>query len=402
MNPSTGAVVNQQFDLEIAGPGRFYVLAGRDIDLGASNGIASIGNLANPGLVDGGADLYVQSGIQGFPDLRDFTRTYLQERSDYQARLIQYLGGVPAFSEALSRFNQLTDEERLPLIQEIFYNELREGGRKGASTGIRSDYARGDAAIAALLPDQSAYQGDISLFFSKIQTIDGGDINMLIPGGELNAGLAVAFSGRKDPSQLGIVAQKAGDIKLYVRDDLQVNSSRVATFGGGNILGWSNLGNIDAGRGARSSVTIPPPVTTINAQGQLETTFSPAVAVSGIQAATTRKGLQGNVDLFAPNGVIDAGLAGIAGSDVTVGAIAILNASNISFSRSSVGVPLGTTTSIAAGLTGASNLAATVSKIAADTTANNAAATAQRAGASAGFLKVEFLGYEDDTNIDNN
>ncbi|MGH8557199.1 MAG: filamentous hemagglutinin family protein [Methylococcales bacterium] len=393
LNPRTGAVVNQQFDLEVAGPGRFYALAGRDLDLGASNGIASIGNLANPGLVDGGADITVLSGIQGFPDFTDFTRMYLEERSDYQDRLIEYVGGASTFSGALSAFKQLTEEERLPLILEIFYNEIREGGRKGASTGMRSDYARGDAAIAALLPDESDYHGNVRLFFSKIQTIDGEDINILAPGGEINAGLAVAFSGRKDPSQLGIVAQKSGDINIYVRDDLQVNSSRVATFGGGNILAWSNLGNIDAGRGARSSVTIPPPVTTINAQGQLETTFSPAVAVSGIQAATTRDGVQGNVDLFAPNGVIDAGLAGIAGADVTVGATAILNANNISFSRSSVGVPLGNTTSIAAGLTGASNLATTVGKIA-ESIAKSISDDTNEAAASGGFLKVEFLGYE--------
>ncbi len=394
LDPATGAVVNQEFDLEVAGPGRFYVLSGRDLDLGASNGIASIGNLVNPGLVDGGADLYVLSGIQGFPDFTEFTNTYLGDGSIYQDRLIEFAGNASSFSEALSEFNQLTEEERLPLILEIFYNEIREGGRKGAASGKRSDYARGDAAISALLADELAYDGDVKLFFSKIQTLDGGDINMLVPGGELNAGLAVAFSGRKEPSQLGIVAQKTGDINIYGRDDLQVNSSRIATFGGGNILGWSDLGDIDAGRGARSSVTIPPPVTTINAQGQLETTFSPAVAVSGIQAATTRDGIQGNVDLFAPNGVIDAGLAGIAGSGVTVGATAILNASNISFSRSSVGVPLGSTTSVAAGLTGASNLAAAVNTIAADAAAGNASAAGQGAVASAGFLKVEFLGYE--------
>lgn len=393
LNPSTGAVVNQQFDLEVAGPGRFYALAGRDVDLGASNGIASIGNLINPGLMDGGADIYVLAGIAGYPDFTEFTRLYLEDRSNYHDLLLDYVGGATNISEALSQFNRLVEEERLPLLLELFYNEIREGGRQGASTVQRSGFARGDAAIAALFPDEQNYHGDVRLFFSKIQTIDGGDISLLVPGGELNTGLAVAFSGRKEPSQLGIVAQTAGDINIYVRDDLQVNSSRVATFGGGDILGWSNLGNVDAGRGARSSVTIPPPVTIINAQGQLETTFSPAVAVSGIQAGTTRDGMQGNVDLFAPNGVIDAGLAGIAGSDVTVGATAILNADNISFSGASVGVPLASTTSIAAGLTGASNLAAAVNSIAADAADNNLSGSANTA-ASAGFLKVEFLGYQ--------
>lgn len=391
LNEATGAVLNQSFGLEFAGPGSFIVQAGRDLDLGGSNGITSIGNLKNPGLVDGGADLYV---LAGMPELPDFS-AFLQQLgldSGLEITLDPLVGNLPVERK---RFDELSPEQQLASGGlDIFYDLLREGGRLGAAGGDRSDYAIGDAAIAALFgTDDTAYDGNVSLFFSRVHTLDGGDINMLVPGGEVNAGLAVAFSGAKDPGELGIVAQKAGDVSIYVRDDLQVNTSRVATFGGGNILGWSKLANIDAGRGARSSITIPPPVTVIDpVTGLAVTEFPPAVAVSGIQAATTRDGEQGNVDLFAPNGVIDAGLAGIAGKDVTVGAVAVLNADNISVSGTSVGVPQAET-SIAVNFTGASNVAASASKTA-DATGRGAGGESRQASATAGMLKVEFLGFE--------
>ena len=44
--------------------------------------------------------------------------------------------------------------------------------------------------------------------------------------------------------------------------------------------------------------------------------------------------------MFAPKGVINAGEAGIAGSNVILGAVQVLNANNIIFSAGSVGVPV--------------------------------------------------------------
>ena len=55
----------------------------------------------------------------------------------------------------------------------------------------------------------------MGLYFSRIYTLDGGDIRLLSPGGEINAGLAsppAAFNSTKDASELGIVAQRSGNI----------------------------------------------------------------------------------------------------------------------------------------------------------------------------------------------
>ena len=46
-------------------------------------------------------------------------------------------------------------------------------------------------------------------------TLDGGDISLFAPGGEINAGLAtppVAFGINKSPSELGVVVQSTGNV----------------------------------------------------------------------------------------------------------------------------------------------------------------------------------------------
>ena len=65
----------------------------------------------------------------------------------------------------------------------------------------------------------------------------------------------------------------------------------------------------------------------------------------------------GDIYLFAPQGVIDAGEAGISGGKVFLGATTVLNAANISFSAGSVGVPAASQTVSLGALTGTTNLA---------------------------------------------
>ncbi len=66
---------------------------------------------------------------------------------------------------------------------------------------------------------------------------------------------------------------------------------------------------------------------------------------SGVRAVTYNPGYglatpsAGNIYMFAPEGTIDAGEAGIAGNKIFLGAVQVLNASNISSSAGSVGVP---------------------------------------------------------------
>ena len=94
--------------------------------------------------------------------------------------------------------------------------------------------------------------------------------------------------------------------------------------------------------------------------------FQPPAEGSGIRALTydpdgvdgpLKAPPAGNIYMFAPKGVIDAGEAGIAGRNVILGAVQVLNANNIIFSGTSVGVPSSSNMSGLGALTGMGNVA---------------------------------------------
>ena len=98
--------------------------------------------------------------------------------------------------------------------------------------------------------------------------------------------------------------------------------------------------------------------------------FPAALTGSGIQALATSDGiLPGDVDLFAPHGVVNANDAGIVAGNITIGATAVLGANNISFSGTSVGVPV-TVTGVGASMAGASSTGAAASSSATSSTEN--------------------------------
>ena len=122
--------------------------------------------------------------------------------------------------------------EQAPLIDQIFFNELLESGTNAANPGaLHNNFTQGFAAINALFPggvpdlaqhQVNPYAGDISLFFSRVYTLDGGSVNFLAPGGLVNVGLATlpsSFGITKSPSDLGVVAQSTGSISSYSRSE---------------------------------------------------------------------------------------------------------------------------------------------------------------------------------------
>lgn len=305
-DPTTGDVLGSSQSLLLSGPGQLRLLAGRNLDLGSSDGIRSVGNLINPSLSGEGADLLILAGL-GSPS--------------------QFLDLAQAEVDGL--FLQL----RLSGIAAAKAKDENDPAKQAAA------YKAGYAAIDRLFPG-SGYAGDIKLFFSTIQTVDGGNIQMLAPGGLINVGLPTAFTGSKSADQLGIVAQQQGDISIFVYGDLLVNRSRVSTLDGGDILVWSSYGNIDAGRGAKSALSAPLPIVSFDSQGNLVVTFPPTVSGSGIRAQSgTGKGKKGDPILIAPNGFVDAGEAGIEGNNVVIAANAVVNAGNIQVQGATSGVP---------------------------------------------------------------
>jgi len=317
---------------------------------------------------------------------------YVQEIIDY----IRHLKGDPhlAPSDALTAFGALSLAQREPVILQAFYNELGAAGEAANRVGS-SGYQRGFDAIATLFPSGAPYAGDLSLFFSKIYTLAGGDINLLVPGGLINAGLtsAPANAPKKAASELGIVAQGTGSVRVFVRDDFQVNQSRVFTLQGGDILMWSSQGNIDAGRGAKTAISAPPPQFQIDSQGNVKFNAAGAIAGSGIRAILTGKNITpGNVNLIAPVGDVNAGDAGIGSAgNLNIAAARVIGAENIQAAGVSTGVPVADTGSLAAGLTGVSNVASSVAK----STDDAVKSLTQNSDRGLSFLDVQVTGFGD-------
>lgn len=353
---SDGAVLANSNRFETGGPGELQIIAGRDINLGSSIGIQSLGNLLNPALgQQGGANIGILAGLADKIDYAGFIRQY-QTNPAYK-KLLQPLAGKP---EAEQR-------EKLSVLLSVFFSELKSSATAAAAVPESQRgqyYQRGKNAIQALFPGEK-YSGDISLVFSQVKTLDGGSINMTAPGGKIDVGLAGQLAGiRKGSDQLGIVVQQAGDLNAFTQGDFNVNQSRVFTLGGGNITVWSSKGSIDAGKGAKSAIAAPPPVTQIDEKGNIVTVFPPIVSGSGIQAIGN-----GQVTLAAPEGIIDAGEAGISGGQIVIAATAVVGASNIQASGGTVGVP--TAPSAPTAPTGASNAAASAAKSASDSNEND-------------------------------
>jgi filamentous hemagglutinin len=391
----------------VSGPGRIDFMAGGDIDLGTADGILTLGNTINPFLPEGGAGVTLVAGLREPPRFDDFIRRYLVESKDYAAALAGYLKGYetdPSRGD-VENFLALPPEQQRPFLWKVLFAELRASG-VAATTSGSNDYSRGYAAIETLFPKE--VYGDegsrnLSLLLSRITTLAGGDINILVPGGSANAGVATASALIKQPSELGIVVQGRGDINAFVRDDFAVNQSRVFTLDGGDLLMWSSYGDIDAGRGAKSAIAAPPPQVTIDENGKTIITFPPAIAGSGIRAVVTTEGVKpGDVYLFAPAGVVSAGDAGIGSAgNVTIGAVEVRGADNIDVGGTAIGVPLADTGSLAAGLSGVSSASTAAAKSTEEAVAGGTAAEGVSktplADAAFAVLDVVVLEFGEDT-----
>ncbi len=376
---------------EVAGPGQLQVVAGKDIDLGTSNGIESIGDLKNPALPDSGADITVMAGQKQGADYGNFIKVYLADSDAYHEKLARYLKGLPeATGTDVAAFRGLTLIQQRKFLLEVLFNELRESGDLAAETRNTADYDRGFDAIKTLFPAEN-YVGDVKSFLSKIYTTDGGNITLVVPGGLVNAGVASATGIDKDADELGIAATRDGDINAFVHGDFLVNQSRVFALDGGDILMWSSTGDIDAGKGAKTALSIPAPTTTTDpVTGNTVVEFPPAISGSGIRAAVSTPGREpGEVILVAPVGVVDAGDAGIGSAgNLTIAATAVIGADNIQVGGASVGVPTDSG-GLGAGLAGVGDIAATAGKLSEDV----AQGLAEQKQGTEGLLSVEVVGF---------
>ena len=345
---------NQGGYVRVGGPGRLLVQAGRNIDLGTSEGITGGGNNFNTSLPSSSsAALTIMAGVNG---------------------------------------NITTDT-----IDQLFA-DLKVAG-------LAQNAALGEVAIQKVFNGSNTAPGNITMFFSAIKTQGGSGIDLLVPGGNINAGLPTPGGGN-----IGVFTTFGGGIRTYLSGDFNVNQSKVATLDGGDILLYSSNGNIDAGRGARDSVTTQPPqrVAILDDKGNptgLFTFIPPSDATgSGIRSLTfdpdgpgpLAAPKPGDIFLFAPKGFIDAGEAGVSSAgNIFVAALQVLNANNFSAAGSSAGVPVAVNTGISNAAAGAGNVGASAAKSADEVTKNLASSTAANSPKEVirpSVITVELLG----------
>ncbi len=414
---SDGQINPNVREITLGGPGELQLIAGRDIDLQTSRGVTTEGNLRNPALPSAGANVSLTAGeAGGAPDFDGFITQFLQASTTYDALLFDYLKRFDSTvsvdkTAALARFRTLTRDQQRPLLETVLLRAVRTAGR-AAAVSPTSDFTEAYRALTTYFPGSNPevaagqanpYQGAVKLYFSRVYTLAGGDVRLLSPGGGINAGLAApptAYGIKKSASQLGVVVQGTGSVLALGYGDFQVNESRVIAGNGGDILVWSTRGDIDAGRGAKTAISAPPPIITIDETGQPKVVYPAAFNGSGIQTLATTPGVKpGNVDLFAPRGVVNAGDAGIVAGNLTIAATAVLGASNISVSGTAVGVPVDTG-GLGASLAGASNSAAGASKsggdLAGQESNSNRQSASNQAEAALNFLDVAVVGLGED------
>ncbi len=416
---STGGVIEADDNgLVVAGPGELQVAAGRNVDLGTSNGITTIGSQQNTALSSGGAGVSVEAGIgYAAPTYTDFIHQYIAGSTQFDQQLIAYVEQVTGqneltSSEAEQLFDALPAQEQRAFVEQLFFSLLKTYGEDAAKSGNNAEFAGAYAAIQQLFPganpdlskgETDPYSGSISLYFSRISTETGGDISLLAPGGEVNAGLALApvsYGLNKSPQQLGIVVAQTGDMNSFSYSDFQVNESRVFSADGGNILVWSTEGNIDAGRGSKTSLSAAAPTANYDINGFPSITYFPPTTGSGIQALADTPGVSpGSVDLFAPHGVVNANDAGIVAGNLTIAATAVLGANNISASGVEVGMPVAVTglgTQALAGSTSAAG-ATNAAQSGLAQASQQAEKEAPQATAALRWLDVFVLGFGEET-----
>ncbi|HUJ16784.1 MAG TPA: filamentous hemagglutinin family protein [Nitrospirota bacterium] len=364
------------------GPGVFTVQAGGSIDLGTlQDGIQAIGNGNNSMLSTGNSSLIILSGY-GFD----------KSATDIDAFFTAIRTAGDKYAELFAKGQQADAAQLLKTTRDDTINPFL-----GDPTGV----------------------GDINMTSSQIATSIGKSDIFVIANGDLNLGKTSLPVPGSVTKPTGITTGGGGAINIFTRKDINVQESRTMTFFSrqdvvdpaiayGDITVWSDQGSINAGRGSRTAVSASPPKRIKTSSGNYITVFTPPAVGSGIRAATygDNPPTPGNIHLFAPSGIIDAGEAGIAGGRVTLAALQVNNAANINFSLGSVGMPQASQGATSLGTLAGSASTAQTSQMAAD--ASGLSATKVQGAQMvddiiAKWLEVKVIDFVgDDSSNDNN
>ncbi|MDI4232850.1 filamentous hemagglutinin family protein [Bradyrhizobium sp. Arg237L] len=413
-NPNDISIVSAGRDIvfanfDIAGPGVLEVSAGRNLYQADKGSITSIGPIA----IDDkrpGASILMQAGVgTNGPDYAALTtyldpanlavtgvpladqagkvaKTYEKELADWLKERFDFAGTV---EEARTYFAVLAPEQQGSFLRQVYFAELKAGGREynDRQSSRYGSYFRGRQAIATLFPERDEAgnvlqrAGDIIMFGgSGVRSNFGGDIQMLAPGGQI----VVGVEGQVPPASAGVLTLGPGGIQMYSKGSILLGLSRIMATMGGDVLAWSAEGDINAGRGAKTTIGYVPPRRVYDDYGMVTLSPNAPSSGAGISARSVIPGIRsGDVDLIAPLGTIDIGEAGVSGRNVNLAALQIINAANIQAQGNVTGVPTVQAPPVAA-LSTSSNLTAATQQ---------AQPIAPSTNDRPSIIIVEFLGF---------
>ncbi|EIP96893.1 filamentous hemagglutinin family N-terminal domain protein [Opitutaceae bacterium TAV1] len=417
-------------DIRVLGQGELVVEAGRDIDMKSiySTGLWTTGNLgslattnavmtsgatradiANLALRNEGADITILAGAAAGADYEKFIATYL-DPANAAGVVRTYLPELRAWMETLglaagpdgsalddaalvSAFSGLPQETRQPLLLDIYFTELKETGIDATNPDSPrfGSYQRGYLAVSTLFADpEESPRGNINFYGNPVLTQAGGDIDILVPYGDVRIDEVSHVAG----GSVGVITQKGGQVRMMTDGDIALGNSRVFTLQGGDLLMWTSHGDITAGAGSKTRATPPALRYVVDNDGNslLNATALQTGSGIGVLDAGDAAGARSRLDLIAPEGTVDAGDAGIrAAGDINIAALHVIGADNISAGGVATGVPTAVSPNMAA--LAAVNAAAGSLASAADETSRS-----QRPAPGAGedipsLITVEVLGY---------
>lgn len=428
--------------LNIGGPGTFDIEAGRNIGpltnlsgvtnaAGVTTGINAIGNANNPYLPHESANINVLFGVGPGIDTASFVSTYVDPAksvlgvSSATPALVtfmeQYVAGLsvdtglvndqPAIKplsadEAWSKFKALPQYVQQLFAEQVLFKVLTSVGEdyNNPASPYYQKYARGYEALNTMFPASLGYTannlgggsngankladtGDLDIRSTTIQTQQGGNVSILGPGGQALIGSTSAPPQIVDsatgktiagPGTMGVLTLEKGDINIFTDRSVLLAQSRIFTEQGGDMTIWSSNGDINAGKGAKSSADTPAPQYVCDANHYCTVDARGQVTGAGIATLQSVPGVPiGTINLIAPRGTVDAGDAGIRAGNLNVAALRVVNADNIQVTGKATGIPLVQAVNTGA-LTAASAAASAATQVAQDIAKNNAAGGAVR------------------------
>jgi hypothetical protein len=158
--------------------------------------------------------------------------------------------------------------------------------------------------------------GDLNLLTSTIAALGGGDVNVISTLGSMDLGSQELFNVPRGVA-LGVYTSGRGNVNVSAFGNIDINGSRVAAYNGGSIAIKSLTGNVNAGSGGTTFVSVP--VTYVDPATGLAGYYEEEVFGSGIVANTLVKpgkvpgsaSVPGNIRIETPQGSIFASQGGI-------------------------------------------------------------------------------------------